>query len=76
MAKKRLREQADDSLMESISRLQQKLALTKTLQATSMDDSPENVIALKILKAKYNFLFKEARLRQTSSAGPNNVISR
>lgn len=75
MGKHNLREQADSQLMTSIANLQQQLALTKTLSETSLDDSPDNIVALKILKAKYNFLFKEARLRQTSSKGLNNVIS-
>lgn len=65
----------DERLIEVISRLQKQLANQKIFDQTTIDSSDDNVIANKILHAKYNFLYEEARRRNTKSSSSGSVIT-
>lgn len=65
----------DERLIEAISRLQKQLANQKIFDQTTIDYSDDNVIANKILHAKYNFLYEEARRRNTKSSSSGSVIT-
>lgn len=65
----------DGRLIETVTKLQQQIAMQKTFEPTTLDLSNENRIADKILRAKYNFLYNEARKRHTVSSNPDSVIT-
>ncbi len=76
MAKKKsVKQLGDENLLHLVGELQKKIAYEKTLNSLAMDQSADNLIASKILHAKYNFLYKEARLRNAPSEQTNSVIS-
>ncbi|HBQ43221.1 MAG TPA: DUF2508 domain-containing protein, partial [Lactobacillus acetotolerans] len=45
------------------------------LDQTTLDMSEDNVVAGKILLAKYSFLYDEARYRHTRFSGLTNAIT-
>ncbi|QNQ81432.1 YaaL family protein [Lactobacillus sp. PV034] len=73
--KNRIKKLGDDQLIEVISRLQTQLANQKMLDQTTIDLSDDNRIADRILQAKYNFLYDEAKRRNTKSSGLASVIT-
>ncbi|MDF7638391.1 YaaL family protein [Lactobacillus sp. ESL0791] len=70
-----VKEQGDQLLVDLIEKLQAEIALESDLDQTTMDLSDDNIAASKILQAKYSFLYKEARHRNTRFSGFTNAIS-
>lgn len=76
MAKKnKIKEEGDKRLVTLVEKLQNELALQKDLDQTTLDMSDDNVVASKILRAKYTFLYGEARYRHTRFSGITNAIT-
>lgn len=73
--KYKVKKLGDEMLIDSISRLQKQLANQKMFDQTTIDYSEDNRIANKILHAKYNFLYEEARRRNTKSSSSDSVIT-
>lgn len=73
--KHHVKEEGDEKLLKVISDLQHQLVVEKTFSSTTLDLSVENRIADRILHAKYNFLYEEARKRHARSKNPYNVIT-
>lgn len=68
--------QAEDArLMALVEKLQQEISLSKGLDNTTLDMSDDNIVADKILRAEYAFLYDEARYRHASYTGVTNAIS-
>ncbi|QNQ81881.1 DUF2508 family protein [Lactobacillus sp. PV037] len=65
----------DGRLIATVTRLQRQIAMQKTFEPTTLDLSTDNRIADKILHAKYNFLYNEARRRHTASSNSDSVIT-
>ncbi len=65
----------DQELLALIVDLQERLANQHALDSTTLDWSEENEIAIKILHAKYLFLYNEARRRHTKSSIFESVIT-
>ena len=77
MAKKRdkIKELGDQKLVSEIEKLQNQIALEQDLDQTTLDLSDDNYIQGRILKAKYTFLYNEARYRGTRFSGITNAIT-
>ncbi|CCI81157.1 YaaL family protein [Lactobacillus hominis] len=73
--KNKVKKIGDEMLIDVISRLQKQLANQKMFDQTTVDYSDDNRIANKILQAKYNFLYEEARRRNTKSSSSDSVIT-
>ncbi|KRL63103.1 YaaL family protein [Lactobacillus psittaci] len=73
--KEKIKQLGDEQLMATISKLQRQLLNEQELDPTTLDYSEDNIIADKILKAKYSFLYNEARRRNTKSSVTNNAIT-
>ncbi len=73
--KNKVKKIGDEMLIDVISRLQKHLANQKMFDQTTVDYSDDNRIANKILQAKYNFLYEEARRRNTKSSSSDSVIT-
>lgn len=77
MAKKpTIKQQGDQELLALVTKIQQKMNYNRTLDDLSIDQSSDNLIANKILRAKYNFLYREARERQAHSQSVASVVFR
>lgn len=70
-----IKQLGDKNLIELVLRLQRQLSNKKILDQTTLDYSNDNLITDKILKAKYNFLYSEARKRNTKSSDYESVIT-
>ncbi|MGQ5709871.1 YaaL family protein [Lactobacillus sp. PSON] len=76
MAKRnKIKEEGDKRLITLVEKLQNEIALQKDLDQTTLDMSDDNVVASKILRAKYTFLYNEARYRHTKFSGITNAIT-
>lgn len=76
MAKRnKIKEEGDKRLITLVEKLQSEIALQNDLDQTTLDMSDDNVVASKILRAKYTFLYNEARYRHTSFSGITNAIT-
>lgn len=75
MRHRKIKEIGDEWLIITIENLQDQIAVQKTLDPTTLDLSDDNIIASKILQAKYSFLYDEARHRHTRFSGFTNAIS-
>ena len=75
MARNKIKNMGDEWLMATIEDLQEKIAVQKNLDPTTLDMSEDNVVTGKILRAKYSFLYDEARHRHTRFSGFTNAIS-
>lgn len=75
MKQNKVKKLGDDRLVASIEKLQEEIAIQKNLDPTTLDMSENNIVANKILRAKYAFLYNEARYRHTRFSGFTNAIS-
>ena len=73
--KDRVKKLGDQELISIISKLQNQQANQKMFDQTTIDLSDDNRIANRILQAKYNFLYEEARRRNTKSSVLDSVIT-
>ena len=71
----KIKEEGDKRLITLVEKLQNEIALQKDLDQTTLDMSDDNVVASKILRAKYTFLYNEARYRHTKFSGITNAIT-
>ena len=75
MAHNKVKKMGDELLIATIEDLQEQIAVQKNLDPTTLDMSEDNVVSGKILRAKYSFLYNEARHRHTRFSGFSNAIS-
>lgn len=78
MAKKKIdkiKKIGDQRLVDEIEKLQNQLSLEQNLDQNTLDLSDDNYIQNRILKAKYTFLYNEARWRGTRFSGITNAIT-
>ncbi|WEV41021.1 YaaL family protein [Lactobacillus sp. ESL0684] len=75
MARNKVKKLGDQRLVMMVEKLQSEIAVQKTLAPTTLDMSTDNIVANKILQAKYSFLYNEARRRNTRFSGYTNAIS-
>ncbi|AFR21408.1 YaaL family protein [Lactobacillus helveticus] len=73
--KNKIKELGDQKLVTEIEKLQNQLALEQDLDQNTLDLSDDNYIQDRILKAKYTFLYNEARHRGTRFSGITNAIT-
>ena len=73
--KNKIKELGDQKLVTEIEKLQNQLALGQDLDQNTLDLSDDNYIQGRILKAKYTFLYNEARHRGTRFSGITNAIT-
>ena len=73
--KNKIKELGDQKLVTEIEKLQNQLALEQDLDQNTLDLSDDNYIHGRILKAKYTFLYNEARHRGTRFSGITNAIT-
>ena len=73
--KNKIKELGDQKLVTEIEKLQNQLALEQDLDQNTLDLSDDNYIQGRILKAKYTFLYNEARHRGTRFSGITNAIT-
>ncbi|AUJ28174.1 DUF2508 family protein [Lactobacillus helveticus] len=73
--KNKIKELGDQKLVTEIEKLQNQLALEQDLDQNTVDLSDDNYIQGRILKAKYTFLYNEARQRGTRFSGITNAIT-
>ena len=71
----KIKEAEDEKLMALVEKLQPEISLSKGLDNTTLDMSDDNIVADKILRAEYAFLYDEARYRHASYTGVTNAIS-
>ena len=71
----KIKQAEDEKLMALVEKLQQEISLSKGLDSTTLDMSDDNIVADKILRAEYAFLYDEARYRHASYTGVTNAIS-
>ncbi|MBD5432275.1 MAG: YaaL family protein [Lactobacillus sp.] len=71
----RVKKLGDQELINIISKLQNQQANQKMFDQTTIDLSDDNRIANRILQAKYNFLYEEARRRNTKSSILDSVVT-
>lgn len=71
----KIKQAEDAKLMALVEKLQQEISLNKGLNNTTLDMSDDNIVADKILRAEYAFLYDEARYRHASYTGVTNAIS-
>lgn len=70
-----IKQTEDARLMSLIQKLQQQITTEQELDQTTLDMSEDNIIATKILQAKYNFVYNEARDRKTKYSGITSAIT-
>ena len=70
-----IKEQGDKKLITLVEKLQNEIALQNGLDQNTLDMSDDNLVASKILRAKYTFLYDEARYRHTRFSGITNAIT-
>lgn len=75
MAKNKIKTHGDQELVSLVEKLQRQIALQHDLNQTTVDMSADNIVASKILRAKYSFLYDEARHRGTRFSGITNAIT-
>ncbi|MGO4890598.1 YaaL family protein [Anaerobacillus sp. MEB173] len=63
--KGRIRKEEDERLIETIDTIKEQLLLQKGLVQSSFDPSESVLNELRLSEAKYLFLLKEARIRNT-----------
>ncbi|TJY04703.1 DUF2508 family protein [Lactobacillus amylovorus subsp. animalium] len=73
--KDKIKELGDQKLVAEIEKLQNQIALEQDLDQTTLDLSDDNYIQGKILRAKYTFLYNEARHRGTRFSGITSAIT-
>ena len=73
--KDKIKELGDQKLVAEIEKLQNQIALEQDLDQTTLDLSDDNYIQGKILRAKYTFLYNEARRRGTRFSGITSAIT-
>lgn len=71
----KIKKEGDDKLVAVVEKIQNEIALQQDLDQTTLDMSDDNLIASKILRAKYSFLYSEARHRHTRFSGITNAIT-
>lgn len=71
----KIKQAEDEKLMALVEKLQQEISLSRGLDNTTLDMSDDNIVADKILRAEYSFLYDEARYRHASYTGVTNAIS-
>ena len=71
----KIKQAEDAKLMDLVERVQQEISLNKGLDNTTLDMSDDNIVADKILRAEYAFLYDEVRYRHASYTGVTNAIS-
>ncbi|AQR54572.1 YaaL family protein [Lactobacillus delbrueckii subsp. bulgaricus] len=71
----KIKQAEDEKLMALVEKLQQEISLSKGLDNTTLDMSDDNIVANKIFRAEYAFLYDEARYRHASYTGVTNAIS-
>ena len=71
----KIKQAEDEKLMALVEKLQQEISLSNGLDNTTLDMSDDNIVADKILRAEYAFLYDEARYRHASYTGVTNAIS-
>ena len=71
----KIKQAEDEKLMALVEKLQQEISLSRGLDSTTLDMSDDNIVADKILRAEYAFLYDEARYRHASYTGVTNAIS-
>lgn len=71
----KIKQAEDEKLMALVEKLQQEISLSKGLDNTTLDMSDDNIVADKILRAEYAFLYDETRYRHASYTGVTNAIS-
>lgn len=71
----KIKQAEDEKLMALVEKLQQEISLSNGLDNMTLDISDDNVVADKILRAEYAFLYDEARYRHASYTGVTNAIS-
>lgn len=71
----KIKQAEDEKLMALVEKLQQEISLSRVLDNTTLDMSDDNIVADKILRAEYAFLYDEARYRHASYTGVTNAIS-
>lgn len=76
MARKlKAKEMGDQKLIALIEKLQNEISREADLDQNTLDMSEDNIVAAKILHAKYNFAYDEARFRHTRFSGMTNAIT-
>ncbi|GHN29731.1 YaaL family protein [Lactobacillus delbrueckii] len=71
----KIKQAEDEKLMALVEKLQQEIILSNGLDNMTLDMSDDNIVADKILRAEYAFLYDEARYRHASYTGVTNAIS-
>lgn len=71
----KIKAMGDQKLVTEIEKLQNQIALEQDLDQTTLDLSEDNYVQNRILKAKYTFLYNEARHRGTRFSGITNAIT-
>lgn len=71
----KIKQAEDEKLMALVEKLQQEISLNNGLDNMTLDMSDDNIVADKILRAEYAFLYDEARYRHASYTGVTNAIS-
>ncbi|APP10090.1 hypothetical protein FD23_GL000468 [Lactobacillus delbrueckii subsp. delbrueckii DSM 20074 = JCM 1012] len=71
----KIKQAEDEKLMALVEKLQQEISLSNGLDNITLDMSDDNIVADKILRAEYAFLYDEARYRHASYTGVTNAIS-
>lgn len=71
----KIKKEGDQRLIEVVEKIQNEIALQQDLDQITLDMSDDNLIASKILRAKYSFLYSEARYRHTRFSGITNAIT-
>ncbi|MDE5416317.1 YaaL family protein [Alkalihalobacterium chitinilyticum] len=66
--KHRIRKEENERLLILIDEMKQKLTNQQLLVKKSLDPSPMVLNELKVTEAKYMFLLREARIRQTTKS--------
>lgn len=72
----KIKKLGDQRLVDEIEKLQNQLSLEQNLDQNTVDLSDDNYVQGRILKAKYTFLYNEARHRGTRFSGITNAITR
>ncbi|MBW9308346.1 DUF2508 family protein [Lactobacillus delbrueckii] len=71
----KIKQAEDEKMMALVEKLQQEISLSNGLDNITLDMSDDNIVADKILRAEYAFLYDEARYRHASYTGVTNAIS-
>ncbi|MCD5529013.1 YaaL family protein [Lactobacillus delbrueckii subsp. lactis] len=71
----KIKQAEDEKLMALVEKLQQEISLSNGLDNMTLDMSDDNIVADKILRAEYAFLYDEARYCHASYTGVTNAIS-